>query len=126
MYTIKVVSTTEEGVESSQEVKCRRFTIDDIATALEKEHLSVTGNHLDVSPIRYHFISDNAIIFLLDFNADYVMGGYAKVVNFDESQAVRDSYEDGECPDCGLPIPENVVDGESCQNCSHIFYIEED
>jgi rubredoxin len=39
-----------------------------------------------------------------------------------ESGAVRDSYEDYACPDCGDEIPAGTVDGESCNNCGHVFY----
>lgn len=38
---------------------------------------------------------------------------------------VRDAYENGECPDCGDPIPKDAVDGSDCSNCGHVFYEEE-
>jgi hypothetical protein len=38
------------------------------------------------------------------------------------SDDIINSYEDGVCPDCGLEIPSNVVDGGECLNCGHIFY----
>jgi hypothetical protein len=34
---------------------------------------------------------------------------------------VRDEYEDGECPDCGEPIPEEAVEWSACENCGHVF-----
>ena len=37
---------------------------------------------------------------------------------------VKDSYEDGICPDCNENIPDNVVEGDSCKNCGHVFYKE--
>jgi ribosomal protein S27E len=38
------------------------------------------------------------------------------------------AYIDGECPDCGDPIPNKAKDGESCQNCGHVFWedVQED
>ena len=39
-----------------------------------------------------------------------------------KNNPVKNSYEDGICPDCGKPIPNNVSDGESCSNCEHLFY----
>lgn len=39
--------------------------------------------------------------------------------------SVRDSYPDGECPDCGDPIPSEAVEGDACANCGHVFYEEE-
>ena len=36
--------------------------------------------------------------------------------------AVKMSYANGECPDCGLVIPDDVVDGAECVNCGHVFY----
>lgn len=37
---------------------------------------------------------------------------------------IKDSYDNGECPDCGLEIPNTVEDGDSCTNCGHVFYGE--
>ena len=36
--------------------------------------------------------------------------------------AVRDAYEDGECPDCGEKIPPRVPNGWACHNCGHVLY----
>jgi len=33
----------------------------------------------------------------------------------------KDDYKDGECPDCGTPIGDDVEFGESCPNCGHVF-----
>jgi len=35
---------------------------------------------------------------------------------------IKDSYENGECPDCGEDIPDDVSNGDGCSNCSHVFY----
>ena len=35
---------------------------------------------------------------------------------------IKDSYEKGECPDCGEDIPNDVSNGDGCSNCSHGFY----
>jgi hypothetical protein len=34
---------------------------------------------------------------------------------------VKDTYEHGECPDCGEPIPDTVQAGDECVNCGHVF-----
>ena len=34
---------------------------------------------------------------------------------------VKLAYADGVCPDCDTGIPEDVVDGQSCENCDHVF-----
>lgn len=34
---------------------------------------------------------------------------------------VRDNYDGCECPDCFLTIPYNVVDGDACKECGHVF-----
>jgi hypothetical protein len=34
---------------------------------------------------------------------------------------VRDEYENGECPDCGDPIPEGAPNESDCENCGHVF-----
>lgn len=34
---------------------------------------------------------------------------------------IKAQYDDGECPDCGEGIPGNIVDGERCSNCGHVF-----
>ena len=37
---------------------------------------------------------------------------------------IKNSYLNGTCPDCNIPIPNDVSNGESCSNCSHAFYEE--
>lgn len=37
------------------------------------------------------------------------------------SNKVKTSYNHGECPDCGLVIPDDIVDGQACEVCGHIF-----
>lgn len=41
-----------------------------------------------------------------------------------ESNSIKASYPDGECPDCGEPIPSDVQEGDTCCNCGHTFCIE--
>jgi rubredoxin len=38
--------------------------------------------------------------------------------------AIKESYPNGVCPDCGETIPDDVVNGQACANCEHVF-IEE-
>jgi len=35
--------------------------------------------------------------------------------------SLKDSYVNGECPDCGQDIPDNVQEGNICSNCEHVF-----
>lgn len=35
---------------------------------------------------------------------------------------MKKSYKNGECPDCGDPIPKRTSDGDECKNCGHVFY----
>lgn len=39
--------------------------------------------------------------------------------------AIKDSYPNGECPDCGEAIPDDVVEGQACSNCEHVFTTEQ-
>lgn len=39
---------------------------------------------------------------------------------------IKESYPDGECPDCSNYIPTDVADGESCLNCGHVFVSKSD
>jgi hypothetical protein len=39
-----------------------------------------------------------------------------------ESNRIRFSYEDEACPDCEEKIPLDVVDGQACSNCGHVFH----
>ena len=39
---------------------------------------------------------------------------------------VKLAYNDGVCPDCDTGIPEDVVDGQSCENCDHVFCLPRD
>ncbi len=34
---------------------------------------------------------------------------------------VKESYEDGICPDCSEDILNDVVEGDECSNCGHVF-----
>lgn len=38
---------------------------------------------------------------------------------------VADSYVNGECPDCGETIPKDAQEGSNCENCGHVFWVEE-
>lgn len=42
------------------------------------------------------------------------------------ANSVKDSYKDGACPDCQEEIPDSVLDGDSCSNCGHVFWDEDD
>jgi len=35
--------------------------------------------------------------------------------------AIKSSYPNGECPDCGEEIPSDVCTGDACSNCEHVF-----
>jgi rRNA maturation endonuclease Nob1 len=39
-------------------------------------------------------------------------------------QKVKDAYENGQCPDCQEDIPLSTVEGDECENCGHIFWLE--
>lgn len=41
-----------------------------------------------------------------------------------KTNGVKDSYEDGICPDCSEGIPDNIEEGISCINCGHVFWKE--
>ena len=38
-----------------------------------------------------------------------------------ESINIRNAYADQACPDCAEEIPLDVVDGQECKNCGHVF-----
>jgi hypothetical protein len=40
-----------------------------------------------------------------------------------ESELIIMSYDNAKCPDCGEDIPTDVVDGQACKNCEHIFCV---
>jgi hypothetical protein len=37
------------------------------------------------------------------------------------SNPIKESYENGICPDCSSDIPDDVVHEASCVNCDHVF-----
>lgn len=39
---------------------------------------------------------------------------------------IKESYLNGECPDCSNDIPSDVANGESCLNCGHVFVSQAD
>lgn len=38
--------------------------------------------------------------------------------------AIKNSYPNGVCPDCGDEIPDDVESGQECANCGHVFVEE--
>ena len=38
-----------------------------------------------------------------------------------QDDLISSYYEDGCCPDCGNEISNDVVAGDSCFNCGHVF-----
>lgn len=34
---------------------------------------------------------------------------------------MKDTYTNGECPDCFDKIPDEVEEGDACSNCGHVF-----
>jgi hypothetical protein len=51
--------------------------------------------------------------------------GYTNLTDkFQGKNIVKDSYPNNECPDCGKAIPDDVANGESCDNCGHVFCLE--
>jgi hypothetical protein len=42
-----------------------------------------------------------------------------------ESDEIHACYKNGLCPECSEKIPENVTEGDFCQNCSHEFSVYE-
>jgi len=40
---------------------------------------------------------------------------------FDLSRLAKPQYEDGRCPDCDEPIPDDATYGDACANCEHVF-----
>lgn len=44
----------------------------------------------------------------------------------EDDDPIKDHYPEGECPDCGEPIPDDAVAGTECENCGHVFCREQD
>jgi len=40
-----------------------------------------------------------------------------------ESEKIKDAYVLGICPDCQVPIPDDIVEGGECFNCGHVFWL---
>lgn len=40
------------------------------------------------------------------------------------SNPIKESYHDGRCGDCGMLIPDDVVEGQTCDECGHAFFAE--
>lgn len=51
-------------------------------------------------------------------NAEYEVG------EPQELSEVYLSYHGGECPYCGQNIPVDVVEGQKCDNCGHVFFLQ--
>jgi len=62
-----------------------------------------------------------ALLDALDYNVEKHLMEHKAITNLCEH--VKNAYEDGVCPDCGEPIPDDAVDGVNCANCGHVFYM---
>ena len=55
----------------------------------------------------------------------FVTRGNLVGLNMDKTDCIKrlikDYYDDGVCPDCGEPIPDDAEDGSDCVNCGHVF-----
>ena len=45
------------------------------------------------------------------------------IMSKNESSLIKTIYNN-ECPDCGDSISENVLNGDQCENCGFIFWLE--
>lgn len=52
--------------------------------------------------------------------------GELSVHDFKERYLPKHFYEDGKCPDCAEIIPDDCLNGQSCKNCGHIFWMIDD
>ncbi len=57
------------------------------------------------------WLSDTSIGYTVEDRAKYRV----------ENVIVAD-YDNGECPDCGESIPDDVSEGDECENCGHVFW----
>jgi len=55
-------------------------------------------------------------------NADDIFDEWLEAKQKKDSEEIIKSYEGGVCPDCQEEISKDVEDGDSCENCSHVFY----
>ena len=39
---------------------------------------------------------------------------------------MADEYPEGRCPDCGEEINPEADEGDECENCGHVFWMERD
>lgn len=99
----------------------RRVAIQVIASENPEEEMCWTqgvlfspeGNELACTDVGEAFIGE----FELDYDGDQ----YEVIVCTD----MRDKYQNRECPDCGEPISRLAQEGESCDNCGHVWWVEQ-
>jgi hypothetical protein len=68
-------------------------------------------------------VDTEKVIKLLDGRRGLVVLGMeiCEVQEWSEATRIIESYDGGECPDCGDPISSEVTHGASCKNCEHVF-----
>lgn len=62
----------------------------------------------------------------IDQACQIVVNHFQELLKVFDSGLIRNAYPECECPDCGEDIPEDVVDGQACSNCGHVFYLPPD
>lgn len=89
-------------------------TPEDIATIREQVFNAVANCCYDTLDSRLRDMTDE----------EYAEYGSIYGDDFSDSELIKDSYEGGVCPDCQENIPDDVMEGQECDNCGHVFYAQ--
>lgn len=92
-------------------------------TGLNPKNIEEIDNNCELPSILMALELDENRIYCPHYsmNKDVCQGGYEPVLS-EVSKNIKDSYPDGKCPDCGEQIPVNIIDGDKCPNCGHVFH----
>lgn len=82
-----------------------------------------------VGEMDYDALMDAAIAHVRDW---YLSGDADAVEEFGREwerlmgEPIKSNYDKGECPDCHETIADNIVAGQECKNCGHVFWNQRD
>ena len=104
---------------------------DQIKSLMEEAHDIVTrcGERFIVDRARAYWLAH--IFIALDNEHDFLGNGMCtfeetikEIGDRVEDNKVKISYENVQCPNCGDTIPDDVEEGDECENCGHVIDLE--
>lgn len=111
----------------------RHLTIDPNSIQVEEHDLEWQSGSMRLQfvegngePVELSELTENGLLTVRGLCESTISDVDDKLHQADDESPVKDDYENGECPDCGTPIPDEATAGDECSNCGHVFWHAQD